>query len=112
MVESTDTERDPFNVPRAEWDTGIQPLPMDIVKQKIPWRTVIISLLMTLVGLTFIVLGIVQFYVNEFQHMGEEMLIGSILFVPGFYHTVLAIQAFRGRGSFEDLTAFESENLF
>ena len=67
---------------------------------------------MAISGLTFLILGVVNLYVNDYKHMEEELLIGSILFVPGFYHSVLAIQAFRGVGSFDDLTAFESENLF
>ena len=43
----------------------------------------------------------------------EKLILGSIMFIPGSYHTVLAIQALRGvQGwDYQDLTVFESEGF-
>ena len=41
----------------------------------------------------------------------EKIILGLIMFIPGSYHTVLAIQALRGieGWDFKDLTVFESD---
>ena len=44
----------------------------------------------------------------------EKFLIGIILFIPGIYHSYLAVQALRGVDGFDfsNLTSFENEELF
>ena len=70
---------------------------------------------MCFTGFVFLMLGFFNLYKNDrTKRELEELIIGGILFIPGFYHTILAIQALRqvdGWG-FEDLQVFQNENIF
>ena len=68
---------------------------------------------MFLAGLLFIIFGLVDMLKSgTITHGYEKLIIGSILFVPGAYHTLLAVQALRGVSGWDysNLTAFEDEN--
>ena len=76
----------------------------------IPWRTILVSFLFFVSGSLFLLFGVKDWYHGDYQQFLEKVLIGMILFIPGVYHTYLAVQAFRGLGDFGDLTAFEPQS--
>lgn len=81
-------------------------------KAKIPWRTILVSLLFFIGGIIFLSIGISTAYEEgSFANCYEHFIMGSILFIPGSYHTVCAFMALRGYEGwdYENLTTFESE---
>ena len=44
----------------------------------------------------------------------EKIVLGAILFIPGSFHTFLAVQAIRGVAgwNYEHLTVFENDQFF
>jgi len=60
-------------------------------KAKIPWRTIFISFLFFIGGVIFYAIGINELLANGISNAYEKLILGSILFIPGSYHTVLAI---------------------
>ena len=83
-------------------------------RQKVPWKTIFVSFLFFIGGLVFLSLGFIEWAESSFSDAYEKLILGSILFIPGVYHTVLAIQALRGieGWGYENLTVFENENFF
>jgi hypothetical protein len=80
----------------------------------VPWKTIFVSFLFFIGGLVFLSLGFIEWAESSFSDAYEKLILGSILFIPGVYHTVLAIQALRGieGWGYENLTVFENENFF
>lgn len=81
---------------------------------KIPWRTILVSILFFIVGSLFLAWGVHDYQYKSGAEAAEKIGLGLILFIPGSYHTVLAIQALRGveGWDFENLTVFENEKFF
>ena len=48
------------------------------------------------------------------QEAWEKILLGSILWIPGSFHSFLAVQALRGAPgyNYEHLTVFENDQFF
>ena len=85
-------------------------------KVKIPWKTILIAFVFLIVGTALLYFGIC-----EMMNVGlyetepwEKVLLGAILFIPGSFHSFLAVQALRGvQGyDYEHLTVFENEKFF
>ena len=83
-------------------------------KAKIPWRTIFISFLFLIGGIVFLTWGLIDLFEKSLSESYEKLILGSILFIPGSYHTMLAIQALRGVDgwTYENLTVFENDDFF
>jgi hypothetical protein len=57
----------------------------------VPWKTIFVSFLFFIGGLVFLSLGFIEWAETSFSDSYEKLILGSILFIPGVYHTVLAI---------------------
>ena len=61
------------------------------LKNKVPWRTILVSILFLVIGTILLTIGI-----NEMIESGsvtqswEKILLGVILFIPGSFHSFLA----------------------
>lgn len=78
---------------------------------KIPWRTILIAFVFFILGSIFLAWGSLECMSNGISEAYEKILLGLILFIPGSYHTFLAIQALRGvpGWNYDNLTTFENE---
>ena len=85
-------------------------------KVKIPYKTILIAFIFLCVGTFLLGYGI-----KEITEMGyyntepwEKIVLGAILFIPGSFHTFLAVQAIRGvpGWNYEHLTVFENDQFF
>ena len=82
---------------------------------KVPWKTIAIAFLFLCVGTVLLYIGI-----NELLTTGteteawEKVVLGAMLFIPGSFHSFLAVQALRGVPGYdyEHLTVFENEKFF
>jgi len=77
-------------------DIFTTPGPGPLQGQKIPWRSFLLALGLTLAGLLFLVLGL-RIASNRLLDSFPYVLLGSLCFIPGFYHLVIFIQIFRGQ---------------
>ena len=84
-------------------------------KVKIPYKTIAIAFVFLVVGTIMLWFGI-----NELLETGntteawEKIVLGAILFIPGSFHSFLAVQALRGVPGYdyEHLTVFENDKFF
>ena len=84
-------------------------------KVKIPWKTIIIAFIFFIVGTVMLYLGIEEFRASgNCTEAWEKLLLGLILFIPGSFHSFIAVQALRGVEGYdyEHLTVFENEKYF
>ena len=89
---------------------------------KIPYKTIAISVLFFIVGTIFLWMGIEDYIeVGGFtsssrpgQEPYEKLLLGSILFIPGSFHTFIAMMACLNKEgySYQDVSSFESETFW
>ena len=81
---------------------------------KVPWRTILVSLVFFLIGTVMLIWGVHDFRHKSLAEAYEKFILGLILFIPGSYHTFLAVQALRGVDGwdYQNLTVFESERFF
>ena len=82
---------------------------------KIPWKTIVIAFVFFVVGTALLWWGIHELLLkgNETE-CWEKIILGAILFIPGSFHTFLAVQALRGAEGYdyEHLTVFENDKFF
>lgn len=78
---------------------------------KIPWKTILVAFIFFVLGSFFLGWGALECQSNGIGAAYEKIILGLILFIPGSYHTFLAIQAFRGvpGWNYDNLTTFENE---
>ena len=87
---------------------------------RVPHRTILVSILFFTLGTYFLFQAISE-WIQHGKIYGtgqagaepyEKLILGSILFIPGSYHTFLAIMAYlRAEGfSYNDVATFESED--
>ncbi|CDW82088.1 UNKNOWN [Stylonychia lemnae] len=78
-------------------------------REKIPYKTIIIAFLFFVGGLIFLGLGALKTMDEGFYKAYELFILGSILFIPGSYHTFIAFMACRRvEGySFEEVAVFD-----
>ena len=84
-------------------------------KVKIPWKTILIAFVFLVVGTILLYIGFSDMAeLGNVTEVWEKLILGFILFIPGSFHTFLAIQALRGvpGWDYQDLTVFESESYF
>ena len=62
----------------------------------------------------FLSIGLNELLTQGISEAYEKLILGSILFIPGSYHTLLAVQALRGveGWDYHDLTVFENDDFF
>ena len=60
-------------------------------KVKIPWRTILVSFLFLIGGIVFLTWGLIELFEKSLSESYEKLILGLILFIPGSFHTVLAI---------------------
>ena len=84
---------------------------------KIPWRSIGVACLLLAMGTTLLTIGalLVSGHIDNkhSDRMWPVLILGMLLFIPGFYHVRLALYAFRGyRGySFEDIPDYDDWSL-
>jgi len=78
-------------------------LPEQFTKQpvQVPWKAVIYAVVLFLAGTVLLVIGslIVTGHLDPIEHNDRFwplILLGSIMFIPGSYHTYYAYKAFSG----------------
>ncbi|XP_029212919.1 transmembrane protein 230-like [Acropora muricata] len=80
---------------------------------KVPWRAIFLATFLFSVGTVLLVIGSLLFtgYIDvKYADRTYPMLIlGSLMFIPGFYHVRIAYYAWKGyRGySFDDIPDFD-----
>jgi hypothetical protein len=57
----------------------------------VPWKTIVVAFLFFIVGTAFLLWGTYDFYEFGLNWAYEKWIVGTLLFVPGAYHTVIAI---------------------
>ena len=90
--------------------------------KKVPYKTIFVSVLFFIIGTIFLYLGIEDYMeVGGFssdsrpgQEPYEKLILGSILFIPGSFHTFIAIMACLNKDgySYQDVSTFESESFW
>lgn len=65
-------------------------------REKIPYRTILVAFMFLILGSFFLIWGAIEFMNTGFMDAYEKWILGSLLFIPGSYHSVLAVQALRG----------------
>ena len=60
-------------------------------REKIPYRTIIVAFIFFVIGSIFLLWGAYEFKETGYQEALEKWLLGFLLFIPGSYHTCLAV---------------------
>ena len=84
-------------------------------KVKIPWKTIFVAFLFLIVGTVMLYIGFNELLNGEGGTPAwEKIVLGFMLFIPGSFHSFLAVQALRGvQGyDYEHLTVFENDKFF
>jgi fatty acid desaturase len=68
---------------------------------KVPWKAIIFALILFILGSALLIVGslIVTGHIDPVKHnerFWPLILLGSLMFIPGSYHTYFAYKAFRG----------------
>uniref|UniRef100_A0A1L8D8S0 Transmembrane protein 230 n=1 Tax=Nyssomyia neivai TaxID=330878 RepID=A0A1L8D8S0_9DIPT len=80
---------------------------------KIPWKAIIFSTFLCITGAISLVFGILiaigQIHEKYLDRQLPLFILGSIMFIPGCYHVVIAYRAFMKHPgySFEDIPDFD-----
>lgn len=82
---------------------------------KIPYKTIIIATVFFVVGTFFLCWGVHELHsTGSIAESYEKMLLGMIMFIPGSYHTFMAIMACKGEEgyTYRELGTFEDDEFF
>mmetsp|Transcript_16129 Transcript_16129/g.27278 ORF Transcript_16129/g.27278 Transcript_16129/m.27278 type:complete len:117 (-) Transcript_16129:84-434(-) len=94
--------------------------PLDLYPHvRVPYRTIVFAFFLFVFGVVFLTMGLSEFMqtrsftqspLENHPPPYEKLLLGTMIFIPGVYHVVLAICAcLRVEGfKYEDVAAFES----
>eukprot|EP00730_Choanoeca_flexa_P010713 TRINITY_DN20824_c0_g1_i1.p1 TRINITY_DN20824_c0_g1~~TRINITY_DN20824_c0_g1_i1.p1 ORF type:complete len:119 (+),score=3.93 TRINITY_DN20824_c0_g1_i1:86-442(+) len=70
--------------------------------RRVPWKAILLAAGLFIVGTILLVLGCL-FYTGHIPpaHEGDDrwlsmIILGSLMFIPGSYHTFIAVQTWRG----------------
>ncbi|OMJ69320.1 hypothetical protein SteCoe_32980 [Stentor coeruleus] len=63
---------------------------------KIPYKTILLSLLLTISGLIFFSVGLTHWNNGSLTDSSIYWLLASLVFIPGCYHLVIFMQILRG----------------
>ncbi|XP_058961856.2 transmembrane protein 230-like [Pocillopora verrucosa] len=80
---------------------------------KVPWKALLLAVFLSSVGTLLLVFGSLLFTgyfdVKYADRTYPLLILGSLMFIPGFYHVRIAYYAWKGyRGySFEDIPDFD-----
>lgn len=80
---------------------------------KIPWKSIIIAIILCVMGTILLVFGALlvsgKIDVKYYDRLWPIIILGVILFVPGFYHVRLAIYAYSGYEgySYDDIPDYD-----
>lgn len=77
-----------------------------------PWRTAIIATLLFVVGLVFLLLGLLHFRSYDRQTFVAFVVLGSIAFIPGAYAAFNIVQWYRGVPGFHLSECMFSVSVF
>jgi len=61
-----------------------------------PWRTLLAAITLFSVGTVFLLMGLGKFFSVGLEESVPFLVIGSICFIPGSYHSFIFLQIFRG----------------
>ena len=70
-------------------------------REKIPWKTILIAFVFLVVGTIFLIWGAIETLDVGIYESYEKFILGSILFIPGSYHTFIAIMALLGKEGYD-----------
>jgi hypothetical protein len=74
--------------------------------ERIPWRSIAQACALTLFGFFTLIAGVVAFSLSDGDNRDWKstrpflFVIGAMAFVPGAYHLVIAVEAYRGTPGF------------
>ena len=89
---------------------------------KIPYKTIAVSILFFIIGSIFLFLGIEDYIETGAltsssrpgQEPYEKLILGAILFIPGSFHSFIAMMACLNKEgySYQDVSTFEPDNFW
>ena len=81
-------------------------------REKIPYKTIMIAFLFLALGILMFYMGVCELLAGDSSAALERFVLGGILFIPGSYHSFLAVMVLRGVAgyTYEHLTVFESDD--
>lgn len=92
-------------------DDGFIDLQFQKPEPKIPWKAIMLALFLFLVGTIMLVFASLMFsgYIKHNESTWALLVLGLLMFIPGFYHVRIAYYAyFRYPGfSFDDIPDFD-----
>uniref|UniRef100_A0A673HFY8 Transmembrane protein 230 n=1 Tax=Sinocyclocheilus rhinocerous TaxID=307959 RepID=A0A673HFY8_9TELE len=95
----------------ADSDEGYIDLQFKKTPPKVPYKAIALATFLFLVGSVLIVVGslLLAGYINYPDRTIPVLIIGILIFLPGFYHLRIAYYAFKGyRGySYDDIPDFD-----
>ena len=59
-------------------------------REKIPWKTIMVAFLFLFLGVFLMYLGLEEYRAGETSNALERLCLGTILFIPGSFHSVHA----------------------
>ncbi|CAG9326347.1 unnamed protein product [Blepharisma stoltei] len=63
--------------------------------RKIPYKTILLALLLTISGVIFFSVGMTHYGNGRFTDWGLYWLLGALVFIPGSYHLFIFLQLMR-----------------
>ena len=60
-------------------------------REKIPYKTILVAFLFLILGVFLMYLGLEEYKAGDTNAALERWCLGTILFIPGSYHSVLAV---------------------
>ena len=79
-----------------------------------PYRTILAAFIFFIIGTALILWGLIEWSEKGIGEAYEKLLLGALLFIPGSFHTFLAVMAATGQEgyNYEHLTTFEGDDFF
>lgn len=64
--------------------------------RKVPLKTVFLAIILTIIGVTFLTIGVFVFHSKTLSDAGPFLCIGLVTFIPGSYASAVLYMAYMG----------------